>query len=223
MEETIAIVDCLYMEEINIAKLSTAQSNTLSIPLNPLIRYNGANKPKNTTRKNNQKTPKIPKTPKAQPYINMIVDSGATRHCSNHINHMTNIRNTNVIIMVGNGDILKSTKMGDIGILKDILYIPEIKHFLFSLSYFLNTTKNYGIPDKSITFEKDYCEILHKRNIIARGILNENNLYVMRLLLESTPGTKTEKQKKENALVAVSTRKSTKNDRIVSKTEYEYM
>ena len=104
MEETIAIIDCLYMEEINIAKLSTAQSNTLSIPLNPLIRYNGANKPKNTTRKN-QKTPKTPKTPKAQPYINMIVDSGATRHCSNHINHMTNIRNTNVIIMVGNGDI----------------------------------------------------------------------------------------------------------------------
>ena len=153
----------------------------------------------------------------------MIIDSGATRHCSNYINHMTNIRNTNVTIMVGNGDILKSTKMGDIGILKDILYIPEIKHFLFSLSYFLNTTKKYGIPDKSITFEKDYCEILHKRNIIARGILNENNLYVMRLLLESTPETNTDKRKKENALVAVSTRKSTKNDRIVSKTEYEYM
>lgn len=117
---------------------------------------------------------------KQMPYINVIVDSGATRHCCNNLDIMTNIRNTNVNIMVGNGNIIQATKMGDIGCIKDVLYLPEIKHFLFSISYMLHTA---GKQKYRVEFFHGGFDLKFKRKIIARGILASSNLYVMRVSL----------------------------------------
>lgn len=124
---------------------------------------------KNKTRKS---------THKDDPYINVIVDSGATRHCCNNLDIMSNVRNTNINIMVGNGNIIHATKMGDIGCIKDVLYLPEMKHFLFSISYFL-----LSCPECRVEFFSDGFQLKLGRKIIARGILAESNLYVLRILL----------------------------------------
>ena len=116
------------------------------------------------------------------PYLNVVVDSGATRHCCNNIDIMTHIRNTDVNIMVGNGNIIKATKMGNIGMIRDVLYLPEIKHFLFSLSYFLNDLCN-ETSKMSVSFKKYYFEIKYERKLLCRGLMNNTNLYVMRMLL----------------------------------------
>lgn len=116
------------------------------------------------------------------PYLNVVVDSGATRHCCNNIDIMTHIRNTDVNIMVGNGNIIKATKMGNIGMIRDVLYLPEIKHFLFSLSYFLNDLCN-ETSKMSVSFKKYYFEIKCERKLLCRGLMNNTNLYVMRMLL----------------------------------------
>ena len=116
------------------------------------------------------------------PYLNVVVDSGATRHCCNNIDIMTHIRNTDVNIMVGNGNIIKATKMGNIGMIRDVLYLPEIKHFLFSLSYFLNDLCN-ETSKMSVSFKKYYFEIKCDRKLLCRGLMNNTNLYVMRMLL----------------------------------------
>ena len=44
--------------------------------------------------------------------INAIVDTGATRHCSNTTKHMKNIRKTNTSIVVANGATIYATRMG---------------------------------------------------------------------------------------------------------------
>ena len=116
------------------------------------------------------------------PYLNVVVDSGATRHCCNNIDIMTHIRNTDVNIMVGNGNIIKATKMGNIGMIRDVLYLPEIKHFLFSLSYFLNDLCN-ETSKMSVSFKKYYFEIKYERKLLCRGLLNNTKLYVMRMSL----------------------------------------
>ena len=116
------------------------------------------------------------------PYLNVVVDSGATRHCCNNIDIMTHIRNTDVNIMVGNGNIIKATKMGNIGMIRDVLYLPEIKHFLFSLSYFLNDLCN-ETSKMSVSFKKYCFEIKYERKLLCRGLLNNTNLYVMRMSL----------------------------------------
>ena len=48
----------------------------------------------------------------AEPYINLIIYSGASRHCCNNLDIMSNIRKTNVNIMVGNGTIIYASKNG---------------------------------------------------------------------------------------------------------------
>ena len=138
------------------------------------------------TRKNNSfsggksKSKKFSKTRKVspRPYVNVIVDSGATRHCCNNLDIMSNIRNTNVNIMVGNGNIIHATKMGDIGCIKDVLYLPEIKHFLFSISYMLNSC-----PECRVEFFNGGFQLKVGRKIIGRGVLAESNLYVLRVQL----------------------------------------
>ena len=80
--------------------------------------------------------------------------------------------------MVGNGNIIHATKMGDIGCIKDVLYLPEMKHFLFSISYFL-----LSCPECRVEFFSDGFQLKLGRKIIARGILAESNLYVLRILL----------------------------------------
>ena len=138
------------------------------------------------TRKNNSisrgksKSKKISKTRKVSPgsYVNVIVDSGATRHCCNTLDIMSNIRNTNVNIMVGNGNVIHATKMGDIGCIKDVLYLPEIKHFLFSISYMLTSC-----PECRVEFFNDGFQLKVGRKIIGRGVLAESNLYVLRVQL----------------------------------------
>ena len=75
------------------------------------------------------KTRKKRKRSIAEPYINVIIDSGASRHCCNNLDIMSNIKKTNVNIMVGNGAIIHASKMGDIGCVKDILYLVLI--FIF--------------------------------------------------------------------------------------------
>ena len=86
---------------------------------------------KNCSRFNHSldKTRKTRKRNIAEPYINVIIDSGASRHCCNNLDIMSNIRKTNVNIMVGNGAIIHASKMGDIGCVKDILYLVLI--FIF--------------------------------------------------------------------------------------------
>ena len=132
----------------------------------------------NNDQKHSKLKSKTRKVTKKEPYINVIVDSGATRHCCNNLDIMSNVRNTNVNIMVGNGNIIQATKMGDIGCIKDVLYLPEIKHFLFSISYMLYTNS-----DIRVEFFKDGFQLKNKRKTIARGILGKSNLYVMRVRL----------------------------------------
>ena len=131
----------------------------------------------NNDQKHSKLKSKTRKVTKKEPYINVIVDSGATRHYCNNLDIMSNVRNTNVNIMVGNGNIIRATKMGDIGCIKDVLYLPEIKHFLFSISYMLYTNS-----DIRVEFFKDGFQLKNKRKTIARGILG-GNLYVMRVRL----------------------------------------
>lgn len=172
---------CLVLEEVNSAIVSKSriEDGKLIIPLNPFRRI--GNHKKHTT----NYTQKNRKNKKQLPYINMVVDSGATRHCCNNLELMKNISNVNVNIMVGNGDIIKATKMGDIGFIKDVLYLPEINHFLFSLSFFLSQTTTIK-NNIAITFKEAYCEIKSGNTVIARGMVNEKNLYIMRLSTEFT-------------------------------------
>lgn len=137
------------------------------------------NKYSGKTRKNSKQNKKD-NMKQQMPYVNVIVDSGATRHCCNNLDIMTNIRNTNVNIMVGNGNIIQATKMGDIGCIKDVLYLPEIKHFLFSISYMIHSA---GKQKYRVEFFDGGFELKHERKIIARGILASSNLYVMRVSL----------------------------------------
>lgn len=132
------------------------------------------------TKKKESKSKKFSKTRKISPgpYVNVIVDSGATRHCCNNLDIMSNIRNTNVNIMVGNGNIIHATKMGDIGCIKDVLYLPEIKHFLFSISYILTSCLKCRVE-----FFNGGFQLKVGRKIIARGVLAESNLYVLRVQL----------------------------------------
>lgn len=44
--------------------------------------------------------------------------SGATRLCCNNIDIMTHIRNTGINIIIGNGNIIKTTKMGNNGMIR---------------------------------------------------------------------------------------------------------
>ena len=119
----------------------------------------------------------------AEPYINVIIDSGASRHCCNNLDIMSNIRKTNVNIMVGNGTIIRASKMGDIGCVKDILYLPEINHFLFSISYFLNTNSNL-----SVEFSNSSFSIKDDRKILGRGTLSGSNLYLLKMRLPKKLG-----------------------------------
>lgn len=163
---------CLIIEELHGFFLGNknGKNHKSPIPLNPFINFKNMKKYRhNYTQKNNKK--------KQFTYVSMIIDSGATRHCCNNLKLMNNVRNVNTTIMVGNGDIMKATKMGDIGLLKNILYLPQIKHCLFSLSYFVPETK-----DVLFVFKEDYCEIKVRNKVIARGILNDRNLYKVLLI-----------------------------------------
>lgn len=166
------------LEELNSISLVESITKIQIVPFNPFTPLKRVKNSKRVTKKNRKN--KIP-------YFNMVIDSGATRHCCNHLAMMNNIRNTNTNIMVGNGNIIKATKVGDIGIIKDILYIPEIRRTLFSLSYFLNQ------HDTSVKIFKNYCELLYKSKVIARGIKNNENLYIIRVYTRPISNKYTEK------------------------------
>jgi hypothetical protein len=176
--ENINLVAELHSTKVT-KNLSTSKGRK-HIVLDPFKAFTCKNS-KSKQNKNGRNKKSKNKTRKASindPYVNVIVDSGATRHCCNNLDIMDNIRNTNINIMVGNGDTIQATKMGDIGCIKDVLYLPEIKHFLFSISYILYTS-----PECRVEFYKDGFQLKNGRKIIARGVLADSHLYVLRVRL----------------------------------------
>ena len=164
---------------INVSKNKTSkvQKHIVLEPFNVFMCNNSNTKQNKDNRKSKAKQGTRKLSPKG-PYVNVIVDSGATRHCCNNLDIMSNIKNTNVNIMVGNGNIIHATKMGDIGCIKDVLYLPEIKHFLFSISYMLHTC-----PKCRVEFFNHGFQLKVGRKIIGRGVLADSNLYVLRVRL----------------------------------------
>ena len=111
--------------------------------------------------------------------INAIVDTGATRHCSNTTKHMKNIRKTNTGIVVANGATIYATKMGDIGVIKDVLYIPELKQqLLFSVNYFLHSN-----PEHKFTFhfKDNIIQLKQKNKLVAQGESKQGRLYILNI------------------------------------------
>ena len=78
---------------------------------------------------------------------------------------MNNIRKTHTGIIVANGSTIYATKMGDIGVIKDVLYLPELKQqLLFSVNYFLQSN-----PKHKFTFHfKDNIMQLKQKNKILK-------------------------------------------------------
>lgn len=172
------LLDKLYTTQ-NVAKSKKSKQHRHIVldPLNVFMCNNSNTKQNKDNRKSKAKQGTRKLSPKG-PYVNVIVDSGATRHCCNNLDIMSNIKNTNVNIMVGNGNIIHATKMGDIGCIKDVLYLPEIKHFLFSISYMLHTC-----PKCRVEFFNHGFQLKVGRKIIGRGVLADSNLYVLRVRL----------------------------------------
>ena len=174
----LAIAKVYSSHNAKINKTSKSPTHIILDPFSNICRLKKGKKKTLRSKKSQRKNKTRKSSHKDEPYINVIVDSGATRHCCNNLDIMSNVRNTNINIMVGNGSIIHATKMGDIGCIKDVLYLPEIKHFLFSISYFL-----LSCPECRVEFFTDGFQLKIGRKIIARGILAESNLYVLRLLL----------------------------------------
>ena len=64
-----------------------------------------------------------------------VFDSGATSHVWNHLGHFTSFRRsvgTGLNIRLANGTRVQSAGIGDIGPLKNVLYVPDMAHCLIS-------------------------------------------------------------------------------------------
>ena len=117
------------------------------------------------------------KTTKAS--INAIVDTGATRHCSNTPEYMENIRETSVSIVIANGTIIHAAKMGDIGVIKDVLYVPEINHqLLFSVKYFLQSNIDHKF---TFNLKDNIIQLKQKNKLVAQGVANQGELYILKI------------------------------------------
>jgi len=102
-------------------------------------------------------------------YSNPIFDCGCTAPMWNHRAHFTNYTpydNTRLKASVADGHQLDILSKGDIGPLKDVLYVPQIKHCLISSSALLD--QGYGMYTGTvpkIVKENNPSEILRKDSI----------------------------------------------------------
>ena len=92
------------------------------------------------------------------------IDSGATQHMTSSKKFMSNYKNISpidihladqrIVSAIGMGDILmKSTVNGKLGLLREVLYVPELEHNLFSVSMF---TKS----GNEVIFTANTCKML---------------------------------------------------------------
>ena len=111
--------------------------------------------------------------------IHAIIDTGATRHCSNTTKHMNNIRKTHTGIIIANGSTIYATKMGDIGVIKDVLYLPELKQqLLFSVNYFLQSNPKHKF---TFHFKDNIMQLKQKNKLVAQGESKQNRLYILNI------------------------------------------
>jgi len=106
------------------------------------------------------------KTEKKEEYSNPIFDCGCTAHMWNHRAHFTSYTpyvNSHIKASVADGHKLDILGKGDIGPLKDVLYVPQLKHCLISSSALLD--QGYGMYTGSvpkIVKENNPSEVLLK-------------------------------------------------------------
>ena len=112
-------------------------------------------------------------------YIPVIVDSGATRHCTHDDTYMNNKIKDDVTIILGNGKSVKAYSSGSIGPLENVLHVPHLRYFLFSISAYLSEPTNHR---KTISFDETHMYIMEDDNVIATGTKDNNtglyNLYI---------------------------------------------
>lgn len=120
------------------------------------------------------------------------LDSGATDHMSNNRLWFTNYKTLHkaLPVRIGNGKYIFAQGTGDINILafdgeewnekhlSNVLYIPEIRYNLFSLSAALDK----GITQKS---DKNTCKLIKGENTVAVGV-RENKLFRMQFKVVSS-------------------------------------
>ena len=90
---------------------------------------------------------------------------------------MKNIRKINTGIVVANGSTIYATKMGDIGVIKDVLFIPELKQqLLLSVNYFLQSN-----PEHKFTFhfKDNIIQLKQKNKLVAQGESKQGRLYIL--------------------------------------------
>ena len=66
--------------------------------------------------------------------INFIFDSGCTRHICPSINYFDYFQELEGDVVLGNGEIVKSYGFGNVGVLEDVLFVPDICMGLISIS-----------------------------------------------------------------------------------------
>jgi hypothetical protein len=66
--------------------------------------------------------------------VGYIIDSGATSHMSPYINEFKNFRPEISQVKLGNNKIILSKGRGETDLLKNVMYIPDLKHGLISIS-----------------------------------------------------------------------------------------
>ena len=97
-----------------------------------------------------------------------IIDSGASTPMVNDITAFTSIREKHVPIKLANGKIIYSYGIGDIGVLKNILYVPQLEFNLLSVSYLNNIGYN-------VIFHRTGNVIIEDMNNNSNIICSRNN------------------------------------------------
>ena len=125
----------------------------------------------------------IEKSMPPQKYNNPIFDSGATRHMFNNLAHFTDyVPNTNNVIQVevAQGTRIQALGTGNVGPLKNVLYIPDLKFSVISIS-------NFDNQGYHILFGKGLVTIFDEQyNIFLKGTKDKHGLYVLQQqILES--------------------------------------
>jgi len=120
---------------------------------------------------------------------NPIIDSGATRHMFNNLAHFSNfkaINDINMQVEVAQGTRIRIFGVGSVGLLEEVLYIPELKFSIISISSLDNLQYN-------ILFANGIVTVYDKNNkLFLIGTKNNYGLYVlgqqyMETLLEIPP------------------------------------
>jgi hypothetical protein len=126
---------------------------------------------------------------------NWLLDSGSQRHMTNTTKYLSNIRKSNVPILIqGVGEkILSFDTVGDVQLgkvlLKDVVYAPHLPTNLVSSGKLLTEVSNMGFKDPKISFGKHRWVIEAKnpqgRWVTVQGGIIKNHLQLVKRPQES--------------------------------------